>query len=310
MEQYKKNKILLFSLVFISVLTAGFYWFTTSPGTERVDPTLFQVPELARVDKVVLQSPGDTLRLELSDGRWKVNQEYKADRNMIDVLFATLQQAVPKRSVGASLTDSVRSHLRREGVTVSLFVGSEEVANFVAGGNPSKTLSFFWDPQRQDIFVMMIPGYRVYVSGIFELEETGWWEKRVFDFNWRNFVSLQVNFPSKPEESFSVTRRGNEFLVDGMLPDTARLNTFLDDLSLLQVSRFQKSERIADSLETQEPFAGFIVTDVASRKYTLKIFKPEANGPVQGFVDENQPALFERREIEYLLRPKAYFRKK
>ncbi len=42
---------------------------------------------------------------------------------------------------------------------------------------------------------MNIPGYRVYVSGIFELDESGWREKRVFAFNWQNFQKLDAHFP-------------------------------------------------------------------------------------------------------------------
>ena len=87
---------------------------------------------------------------------------------MIEVLFATLQQAEPKRPVSPSIRDSVRQDLRQRGVRVSLFSSGVKEVGFYAGGNMKKTQAFFSHEQKDETpYVITIPGYRVYVSGIF-----------------------------------------------------------------------------------------------------------------------------------------------
>ena len=66
--------------------------------------------------RILILIPSMKFRLNLRTGnvtlkyngsRWKVNDEFNADPIMIDVLFATLQQAEPRRPLAASLKDSV-----------------------------------------------------------------------------------------------------------------------------------------------------------------------------------------------------------
>src|SRR5690606_24902587 len=219
-----------------------------------------------------LESPGGKIKLSYTGSRWMVNGEYPADRDMIRVLFATLQKAEPKRPVATSLQDSISDYLGKSGVKISLLMKSEGVENFIVGGNERKTETYFKKVTEDVPYVMTIPGYRVYVGGIFELDENGWRDKYVFNFNWRNFSKLEVQF-RKPGDNFTVTMdEGGVHMKELALPDTAKLNTFMDQISLLTVTEYLASTPQLDSLATTDPLIQFMITDIGGKQYELSMF--------------------------------------
>ncbi len=162
-----------------------------------------------------------------------MNEQWYADRDMIEVLFATLQQAVPQRPVPSLQRDSVFHELAKTGTKISLYNKDSRTFEFLAGGNLAKSQAYFGKTEDQQVFVMNIPGYRVYVSGIFELDESGWREKRVFAFNWQNFQKLEAHFPKNPGQDFSMVMEDLQIKVPGIaVSDTARVNDFLDAVSV------------------------------------------------------------------------------
>ena len=329
--QKKKNVRLAGSLVLLSLITVGVYWYGARPASPRVDPTLFRVDDVKQIDQVVLESPAGKVELQYKEPRWTVNGAYPADRNMIDVLMATLLQAAPTRPVAATLADSVGQVVEQQGVKITLGAGGKTLKTFYAGGSADKRTAFFKLPQEAP-YVVAIPGYRVYVSGIFELDASGWRDKYVFGFNWRNFKQLEAVFPARPQENFQVAMDKKYFGIPGMTQvDTARLNTFLDRVSLLVVERYDSNQAITDSLTRVEPEATISVTDIANRQYILKLFRPlsagekstvhpdasgqagpqsiaeTGQGMVPGLVGGTQLAWFTPGQIADLVRPRSYF---
>jgi hypothetical protein len=320
--QKKKNIRLLVSLVLLSLVTVGVYWYDARPAAPRVDPAMFRVDDVKQLDLVVLESAAGKVELQYKEPRWTVNGTYPADRNMIDVLMATLLQAAPTRPVAGALADSVGQIIEKQGVKVTLSAGGQTLKTFYAGGAPDKRTAFFKLPQEAP-YIMAIPGYRVYVSGIFELDASGWRDKLVFGFNWRNFKQLDATYPAHPQENFQVAMDKKYFGIPGIAQvDTAKLNTYLDRVSLLTVVRYDTNPGLTDSLTSIQPEAKIVVTDIANRQYTLSLFRPmggmstvhgpqstaqAGQGMVPGLVGDGQLAWFTGQQIAELLRARSYF---
>jgi hypothetical protein len=309
--QERKNKKRFILLVALTLATLIAFWLLQPENRLNVDQDIFQVEDLSAISKVELVSDTSAVSLSFNGSRWRVNEKYNADGSMIRVLFATLQQAAPKRPVTGFRQDSVYNHLLDKGIKVSLYEGDELKKEFFVGGNSAKTQGFFADPFSKEVYVMAVPGYRVYVSGIFELGESGWRDKFVFGFNWRNFKSLEADFLKTPAENFDVTMDRDYLSIEG-LPngDTAKLNTFLDDVSLLTVDEYISEPWLRDSLLNLSPDFQLGVTDIANRTYRLRLYNNPVSETVLGIVHEDQPALFDRKKIQRLLKPKSFFVKK
>lgn len=303
--QERKNKRSLIVLVVLIVATVISFLLIRKSSNPPVDKTIFKNVDFEAIDKVRIENARDTVELTFVNSRWLVNNDYPADRSMVTLLFATLKQAEPKREISKDLVDTIGS---ASSSNVALFSGDQLVQTFMATGNESKTQSFFKDVKSGKTFLMTIPGYRVYVSGIFELNTGGWRDKMVFgSFNWRNFQNLEARFPDKPGENFKVQSEGNGlFGISGIKTDTAKLNTFLDDVSLIQVEDYLESKQLKDSLTQVKPFLHLIITDIANDEHMLNVYRENKKG-VLGLWMGDQPVLFSPQRVRNIIRPKSYF---
>lgn len=306
-----KNRLRLIMLVVLTALTLLVFWLIQPENSPVVAPDIFRVDDLSAITSVELAEDSASVSLVFDGNKWRVNNNYPADGNMIRVLFATLQQAQPKRAVARAHQDSIFNRLRNAGVKVSLFEGHELKKEFYAGGNATRTQAYFADAETQQVYVMTIPGYRVYVSGILELDENGWRDKYVFGFNWENFKSLEAIFPQRNSENFTVSMSRDFFGIEGLPEsDTTRLNNFLDDVSLITVEEYLTEPELSDSIRQVEPKVEIQVTDVGNRTYRLRLFDFGPRQEVYGLIQDTQLALFSRRKYASLLKPKSFFRKK
>jgi hypothetical protein len=307
--QERKNKKALITLVVLIILTGTSAFLINKTGNRpTVDKFVFKNIDFEAVSKIRIENDQDTVELSFANSRWRVNNEFPADRNLVTLFFATLKQAEPKREISDALADSISKAMDAKGNRVTLFSDDQPIQHLVTVGNDSKTQSFFKDPKSGKIYLMTIPGYRVFVSGIFELKTGGWRDKMVFGtFNWRNFQSLEAQFPEKPAENFKVLAEGTGlFGVQGIKTDTAKLNTFLDDVSLISVEDYPESRSLRDSLTRVKPFLNLVINDITGKQHSLKVYRENKSG-VLGLWMDNQPVLFNPQQVRNIIRPKSFF---
>lgn len=281
-----------------------------SKSRAPINPGLFKLSDPTAVDRVLMESSAGRIELSYQSGYWRVNDTLTADRNLIDVLFATVEQAVPKRTVASRIKDSVIDSLEENGIRVSFYVGQEIQKRFIVWGDATAGLTYFSEQNNIQPYVMVIPGYRVQVSGIFEQKPNTWRDKRIFNFNWRNFKSLKAEFPRDPKQDFEVAMTGRFFsLVNEPKIDTTALNNFLDAVSLINADQFYEvgESSMTDSLIKTTPIMIIEVKDVADKTYSLKVFEisqGQRNAIAQW---ENDYVLFDRRNILQLYKKKKDF---
>jgi hypothetical protein len=312
--QEQRNIRLLILLGVLTAATLMTYFFLQDGDRAVVDPALFRAENLSKIDHVVLESKNKKVDLRFDGKRWKVNDRFDASAHLIDFLFATLEKAVPKHPVALHQRDSVYQRLDIFGTTVSLFEGSVLQMQFRAGGNASKTEAYFKTGKKSEAYLMAFPGYRAYVSQIFELDENVWRDKRIFNFNWRNFKTLTVKFPSDPASDFEIGKQGRFFGVIGLdKPDTAKVNTFLDDVSLLAADQIvvAGSSRVYDSLVKSTPLLAFEVRDIMDRSYRLVLFSGlRGDRYLIGKAFDGETVLFDRKKAFAIYKKRGYFKGK
>jgi len=196
-------------------------------------------------------------------------------------------------------------------VKVSLRTAGEIKEAFFAGGNESKNLAYFLKESATVPYIVTIPGYRVYVSGIFELAESGWRDTFVFGFNWRNFQKLETSFPARPDNDFVVEMDNGLPVLRGIQDaDTTKLNNFLDDISLITVDEFRPSNPSFDSLSKTSPIVSIKVSDIGGREYVLQLYPPDYNNTNYfGLINGTQWARFNKNKVAGIVRSRNFFQK-
>lgn len=304
------NKLLALSLVGLLILSAALFVLSREEDRPEIDPGLFAIAETEKIDEVKLVRANDTVNLSFDGTRWKVNHQWDADVQMIKVLMATLRQAQPHRPVAAVLLDTVNARLTKKGTRVIVSAGGAPQLDFIAGGNDSKSEAWFKKVGEEQPYAMIIPGYRVYVAGIFELGASGWRNRRIFDFNWRNFKSLTATYAREPKEGFSIEMKQRYFGIKGMEEaDTTRLNDYLDAVSLLLAKRFvEKGHPKVDSVLHVGPIARLEIRDIADRIYGIELFAPGKDDlEVLGRLLDGQWVVLDRSDVPAIVRRRSFF---
>jgi hypothetical protein len=306
--QEKKNKTLAVSTVVLTIAIVGFWFFAFREDNIEIDETAFVVSDIPSIDRVEMRSMRDTVVLRFDGVKWTVNNKYPADRRTVQVLFSTIEFVKPRRPVSEKRLDEVSEQLKTAGTTVSFFAKDNLLKSYVVGGNPQKPEAWFQLPGG-DPMIMNIPGYRVYAAGVFEQSVNDWRDKRVFALNWRNFKSLTTTF-TKDRESYTISGKQNLFSVEGVETDTARVNTYLDDVSLLIGEGFYTPGQRAriDSLLSGPTSFEVTVTDIGDRSFRLEVLPPlrnetDVNGRVNGEI-----MIFPRAEMAKIAKKKSWFR--
>ncbi len=308
--QEKRNKRLLISFIGMVMLSVGLYFFE-SRDRANVDASLFKVEDVSKINKVALTASSGQVLLEYNGTRWMVNKKYEADRQLIKLLFATLEKVEAKRAISGNQLDSVNAIISRGGVEVQLYENESLLQSFRAGGNVQKTESYFQKTKDELPYIVTIPGYRLYVSYILELDENGWRDKRVFNFNWRNFKSLNTVIPNDPSQNFEASFKDQFFGITNMAAvDTTKLNDYLDAVSLLSADQFIRPgfSALYDSLVNTSPSLRVEIKDIADKVYSLALYPRLRNDPfVLGKTGENDLLLFNRNSILPIARKRNYF---
>jgi hypothetical protein len=307
----RNNVYLLISLLLMVALSSSLVFFGNSDQQSSVNKNLFKIEDQAKIDLVILKGASEEVKLHFDGSKWMVNNSFEADRKLIEVFFATLLQAEPRRPVAQKLKDSVHQQIMKEGVDVQLYQGEILMKNYRVLGNNRKTETYYELDGESTPYVVAIPGYRVYVGAIFELNDYDWRDKRIFNFNWQNFKRLTANFQRNEKESFSISFQGKFFGLDGnQKADTTQLNDYLDAVSLVQAVQYiPEGESTAyDSLLHTPPYFSIEVTDIANRVYLLDVFQPNKLDPlVLGRLGDGQALLIRREDFIRLDRKRSHF---
>lgn len=304
----QRNIKLLISLGILIALSALLVFLGSSPRV-AVDKNLFKVADQTQINKVIIERQANRIDLSFDGTRWRVNEKYEADRQLITILFATLLQAEPKRLVAEGLSDSISQRMQTQGTHVQLMAGQEVLMDFSVLGNSQKTETYFQAPDDK-LYIVGIPGYRVYVGSVFELTKEEWRDRRVFNFNWQNFKSLSVKYEGEPKSDFKVSYQNQFFGIEGLpAADTTRLNDFLDAVSLLQVNRFLSAQE-KNQLDSASMTPEFTieVTDIANRSYLLEVFPQQVDNLVRlGRVNRESLGRITKNDIDRIARKRSNF---
>ncbi len=304
----KYRSIILLVLIGITVMV---YFVLPDNAASKIDRYLFKPVFLEQIDQVSIASANQTIELSFLDGRWMLNEKLVADRQMIQVLFATIDQAIPKRKVAGNQQDELSQRFNADAYHVKLYQGDELKKEFQVWGDPQKKMTWFKAPKANDIYQVVIPGYNAYVAFIFQQPEHEWRDKLVFDFNWQNFTALQLNYSARAEESFEISLSDDYFRVKDLpKTDTARLNDYLDYISMLETRKWLmpgEDER-ADELAETEAHANISISNIAGRSRQLELWsEPVKSNQYLARLDGKQLLWLGGQDMQFLLRRKQDF---
>ncbi len=284
-------------------------------GSMEVDEDIFAMEDTAAVQRIELlqQQGGETRVLERQGGGWVLNNTYKADDQIMRLLLSVLHNVEVRRPVGRTQQEEVSRLLQQEGTQVRVYGAGGLQKDFYAGGREQGQLSYFM--QDGQAYVVELPGYASYVSGIFSLSTNNLRDRTVFRTNFMTFKQLSVRYPDEREDVV-IRFDGNNLEVEGVAqPDSAQLLGFLGLFENLQATGYVNAQEFPDldSLLQQEPVAGIRVANLSEPEgKVLQLFSatPDKRYRLGWLPAEQQALLLDERLARLLLVEKEQLMKK
>lgn len=234
-------------------------------GSMQVDEKLFAVSDTASIQRIELQQTGGerVQLLERNTRGWRLNEEHAADPRLMRLLLSVLHNVEVKRPAARNQQEAIRQTLLQQGTRVRVYDATDLHQDFYAGGNEAQKLSYFMNEEQA--YIMELPGYVNYISGIFQLNENNLRDKTLFEANHFNLQSVTIEYPQQEEENLRVDFDGSRLEVAGVVrPDSTMLLEFLDLFNGLQAVGFVDSYEFPelDSLLQGQPEAHISVSTV------------------------------------------------
>jgi hypothetical protein len=313
MDQSIKN-ITLMVLLGILVLSSIILGLTKETSINTIEhKEIFSLQDTSKVDLISIKSKTENIHLQKVEGEWILNEQYKAEQNIVKVLLSILKDVEVVRNVPKSQAEILSDHITENGFLVEISGDGKIFHSFYAAGNNNKTVSYMMPADENSPMIVNIPGYESYVAGIFEIPTNDWRDRVLLSTNWRSLQNLQIEYTEFPDYNLNIKFEFNFLKIEGITNlDTLQMMDFIGGFQYLQTDRYLEKGQNAryDSLLGTSKTVTLTIEDInAKNSKTIHFYPLIAQDPMMlGYVEEDeQMVLFEANRIQKLFAVKADF---
>lgn len=311
--QKRKNTVLL--IIFFVLLAWTVYYALMRDHRTGIslDENKFSVSDTSDINSITITGESVSNNLSKGNTHWMVNGRFPMDHSMQKVLLSVLHQVRVKKTVPRNDLERIRKDIINNGFRIEVNYESGDSDVFYAGGN-GISLSYFMDEDSVP-YIVHLPGYESYVTGIFEVKEDDWRDRMIYQTSWLGIKSLNLTYPGNPMHDVIIRAADDLYQVEGVANlDTTALMTYLDEISYFYTDQYIESGQIPsyDSLLRTKPFARFSVNSLGMKEPVTIDFYREIPGEnvILGFLNNTQLCLFNKSRISGILKHREHFSSK
>ncbi len=307
----KKNTKLIIILSIQLILVVSLYFADRDSSKLDFDNKLFTVADTSSISKMELLHGEKLVTLESINNQWFINGKEEADQALVAYIKSVMNRVAVTRPISSKQQEIVYSQLKTDGVLVRVFQGEELKKEFYAGGNEARTKSYFATEGKS--YLVNVPGYQDYLSGIFKLKAHQWKERLLFSSSWRSVGKIEID--KKSADGFKILFTGKDLTVEGVVPlDTNIMMNYIAQYQNFKINEFIEPGQFEryDSLVQTQPIAKIILEDLdASKNLKISILPRLPNEGFHLMVDENKRMMMvDRKRISNLIPPRKVFVKR
>jgi len=299
----KKNRVILLVLISLSVIAAVLI-FSQSKSTISRELKDFAINDTASVVKIFLADKNDnTVLLERQeDNSWLVNGKYKVRRDMIDLLLSTSRNLrvvapVPKAAFNTVVTNMATRNTKVEIYQrhymidllyrIRLFPRVRLAKVYYIGDVTPDNIGTHMLLEGSSMpFIVHWPGFRGFVASRYSTRENDWRDHTIFGKKYNQIESIEVFFPSRPEQSYRIINSDDGFLdliphgKSEALPayDTLKMLGFITAFEDIRYEALidDMLEHVVDSITSSQPQHIITLVDKRGKRQQAKTFRRQA----------------------------------
>lgn len=293
----KKKHIILIAVMAVIAVVA--LVFALRGSRKSTFPQDYHVEDIASVTRIFMadKQNNQVLLTRTADSTWLVDNQYTANKSMVDLLLETLNTMRIRQQVNRAAVPTIVKDLSSRAIKVEVYQRRPFINWF--GGRlrlfPRETLAvtYFVGRETQDMmasymfregdkvpYVIYIPGFRGFPTPRFVTDPLKWRSHTIVDLDVRAIERVELQIPELPEENFAVQREGDGFYLElqghqraaGF--DTARVAQMLSCFTFLNFDEFAAivPNSFADSCVSGTPRTILRITDTAGTTTTLRTY--------------------------------------
>ena len=236
------------------------------------------------------------------DSLWLVDDRYPASEKMVDLMLQTLSDMRIRSKVNKAASENIITQLAVKSVKVEVYYKDYRINWFggrlklfrhecrdvvyVGHDTPDMMGTYMYREGDDSPYIIYIPGFRGCLSPRFVVDPYAWRSHSITNLPVQRIAKVDLEIPSMPDESFSVVREGDGFVLmlhnperraDGF--DSARVGALLSSFVNLNFDEFAHSvpKVELDSTFRAAPRTVLRVTDVDGETRELRTYNKYSN---------------------------------
>lgn len=300
----KKNRVILI-ITLILILAAVILVITNSNTTLKKNVSDFSVKDTTIVTKLFLadKNNNEVTLTRSSDGTWLVNGKYLAQEAKISAFLKTLRDLEVRSPVALAARNNVLTRMAAIGKKIEIYQVVPRINLFnkirlfphekltktyyVGDVTQDNQGTFMLMKGAEEPYIVHIPGFRGFVSSRYSTTVSDWRDYTVFKTKLNEILSLKVEFPLQPEQSYQFDLPDNKHvelksLVNNQVLqnyDTIRVLSFLTSFADIRFESLLEpliEKSFIDSVKTSIPKTIITLTDRDGKINEVKIFRKKS----------------------------------
>lgn len=255
----KKSLIYIVIIAVLIVIAAILIGNNRYLSTLRGEAADFTVYDTASITKLFFaDKSGNKVLLQRTPEGWSVNNEYKANQNLINDMLYTLNRMRIKMPVSVKKSDNIVTNMASTNTKVEvyqmlprinlfnkikLFYHEKRSKVFYIGGvTQDNSGTYILKEGGDKVYIVHLHGFRGFISSRFTANPTDWREHVIFNEQMGDIASLKLELNDDPDNGFIINENGRyQFSMKRLNGQTVEFDTLrvLNLMSSFKDVRFE-----------------------------------------------------------------------
>ncbi len=283
-----KKRIASYFVFFLLATTALFFILKNHKGTLRPDEINFSLEKPQVIDKIEISRKGKTILLEKEHHKWKLNHEYPARNETVELFLKALGRITVLSPASKTIIDTITVKLLNKGISLKLFHNDNIIKSlYIYYEDKNLPGTYMMDSRMLKPYMVSLIGYNNNnIEKLFSLNPAVWRDNILFDMKPAEIYSIEIIYPRQPDASFKIINQAGKepllFSLKSAVPEIkANTEELKDYLSYFVGVHYVVNDYEVDRTKLQELFATLKIISTKQQKYELKAYRklqPDGKG--------------------------------
>lgn len=202
-----KKNLLIVLLFVVCLIGAAAVYFSTSNGTVKPELKNFAVEDTSDVDKIFLadKSKHEILLTREPNGRWKVNGQFYARRDMLDNLIDVIRRVTVRSIVAKAAQENIIKRMATGSIKVEIYKKGELFKVYYVGAATQDNMGSFMLLENSSApFICFLPGHQGSITNFYMPLLNEWRDRLIYSYNHNEMSSITVAYPADPANNFTL----------------------------------------------------------------------------------------------------------